>query len=74
MKARRLLEETPLPLKDITARTGFGDASTMWRAFTQRLGVTPAAYRQRFAAASTGNRDGPALNLTHTRTRAPFNA
>jgi transcriptional regulator GlxA family with amidase domain len=52
-EARRLLEETPLPLKDITARTGFGDASTMWRAFTQRLGVTPAAYRHRFAAAPT---------------------
>jgi transcriptional regulator GlxA family with amidase domain len=52
-EARRLLEETPLPLKEITARTGFGDASTMWRAFTQRLGVTPAAYRQRFAATST---------------------
>ena len=51
-EARRLLEETPLPLKDITARTGLGDASTMWRAFTQRLGVTPAEYRQRFAAAA----------------------
>jgi transcriptional regulator GlxA family with amidase domain len=49
-EARRLLEETSLPLKDITARTGLGDASTMWRAFTQHLGVTPAAYRQRFAA------------------------
>ena len=53
-EARRLLEETPLPLKDITARTGLGDASTMWRAFTQRLGVTPAAYRQRFASAGDG--------------------
>jgi transcriptional regulator GlxA family with amidase domain len=53
-EARRLLEETPLPLKDITARTGLGDASTMWRAFTQRLGVTPAAYRQRFAAVANG--------------------
>jgi transcriptional regulator GlxA family with amidase domain len=51
-EARRLLEETALPLKDITARTGLGDASTLWRVFTQRLGVTPAAYRQRFAAAS----------------------
>jgi transcriptional regulator GlxA family with amidase domain len=51
-EARRLLVETPLPLKDITARTGLGDASTMWRAFTQRLGVTPAEYRQRFAAGS----------------------
>ena len=51
-EARRLLEETALPLKDITARTGLGDASTLWRVFTQRLGVTPAAYRQRFAVAS----------------------
>jgi transcriptional regulator GlxA family with amidase domain len=48
-EARRLLEETPLALKEITARTGLGDASTMWRVFTQRLGVTPAQYRQRFA-------------------------
>jgi len=51
-EARRLLEETSLPLKDVTARTGLGDASTMWRVFTSRLGVTPAAYRQRFAAAA----------------------
>jgi transcriptional regulator GlxA family with amidase domain len=51
-EARRLLEETNLPLKDITTRTGLGDASTMWRVFTQRLGVTPAAYRERFAAAA----------------------
>jgi len=50
-QARRLLEETSLPLKDISARTGLGDASTLWRLFTQRLGVTPAAYRHRFAAA-----------------------
>ena len=49
-EARRLLEQTPLPLKDITARTGLGDASTLWRAFTQQLGVTPATYRERFAA------------------------
>jgi transcriptional regulator GlxA family with amidase domain len=48
-EARRLLEETPLALKEITTRTGLGDASTMWRVFTQRLGVTPAEYRQRFA-------------------------
>ncbi|HVZ70883.1 MAG TPA: GlxA family transcriptional regulator [Polyangia bacterium] len=49
-EARRLLEQTSLPLKDVTARTGLGDTSTMWRAFTQRLGVTPTEYRQRFAA------------------------
>jgi transcriptional regulator GlxA family with amidase domain len=49
-EAKRLLEETDLPLKDITARTGIGDASTMWRVFTQCLGVTPAEYRARFAS------------------------
>jgi transcriptional regulator GlxA family with amidase domain len=51
-EAKRLLEETALPLKDISARTGFGDPSTMWRAFTEYTGVTPGAYRQRFAAPS----------------------
>jgi len=49
-EAKRLLEETSLPVKDITTRTGLGDASTLWRAFTQDLGITPAEYRQRFAA------------------------
>ena len=50
-EARRLLEETTLPLKDVTLRTGLGDQSTLWRAFMHDLGVTPAEYRQRFAAA-----------------------
>ncbi|HEY5377321.1 MAG TPA: hypothetical protein VIK01_26760 [Polyangiaceae bacterium] len=47
-----LLNGEELPLKDITTRTGLGDASTLWRAFTEQLGVTPAAYRQRFSSAS----------------------
>jgi transcriptional regulator GlxA family with amidase domain len=49
-EARRLLEETALPVKDICVRTGLADASTLWRAFVDHLGVTPAEYRQRFAA------------------------
>jgi len=51
-EAKRLLEETDLPLKDVTTRTGLGDQSTLWRVFTQDLGVTPAEYRQRFAGAA----------------------
>lgn len=51
-EARRLLEETAFPLKQIAARTGLGDTSTLWRAFTDRLGVTPAEYRARFNAAA----------------------
>jgi transcriptional regulator GlxA family with amidase domain len=48
-EARRLLEETDLSIKDISARTGLGDVSTMWRVFTQHLRVTPTEYRGRFA-------------------------
>jgi transcriptional regulator GlxA family with amidase domain len=51
-EAQRLLTETELPLKDITARTGLGDATTLWRVFTQQFGVTPAAYRERFSSAA----------------------
>lgn len=51
-EARRLLEETELTLKEVTARTGLGDQSTLWRVFTHDLGVTPAEYRQRFAGAA----------------------
>jgi transcriptional regulator GlxA family with amidase domain len=51
--AQRLLEDSALPLKDIAARTGLGDQSTLWRAFSERLGITPATYRQRFADAPT---------------------
>jgi transcriptional regulator GlxA family with amidase domain len=50
-EARRQLEETNRPLKDVAARAGLGDPSTLWRAFVQDLGVTPAEYRQRFARA-----------------------
>jgi transcriptional regulator GlxA family with amidase domain len=54
-EARRLLEETALPLKDISERAGLGDPSTMWRAFTRRLGVTPAKYRQRSSSTLVRN-------------------
>jgi transcriptional regulator GlxA family with amidase domain len=47
-EARRLLEQTSPPLKNIAARTRIGDASTLWRVFTRHLGITPAAYRARY--------------------------
>ena len=49
-QARRILEESSLPLKAVARQTGLGDASTLWRLFKRRLGVTPAEYRQRFAS------------------------
>jgi transcriptional regulator GlxA family with amidase domain len=50
-EARRLLEETALPLKAVASRAGLGDVSTLWRAFSQQLGVTPEEYRMRFSSA-----------------------
>jgi len=46
--ARRMLEDTPTPLKRVAARAGFHDPNSLRRAFVRRLGVTPGDYRNRF--------------------------
>jgi transcriptional regulator GlxA family with amidase domain len=48
-EARRLLEQTALPLKAIAAQTGIGDSSTLWRVFMRSFGISPARYRAGFA-------------------------
>lgn len=48
--ARRLLEETDLPLKRIAALTGHADEQNLRRTFQRRMSVTPGAYRERFSA------------------------
>jgi len=48
--ARRVLEATERPLKQIARDCGFGDEERMRRAFQRRLGVCPLDYRVRFAA------------------------
>jgi transcriptional regulator GlxA family with amidase domain len=49
-RARRELETTSLGVDAVAASCGFGTVETMRRAFHRRLGVNPAAYRDRFAA------------------------
>jgi transcriptional regulator GlxA family with amidase domain len=49
-RARRELETTDLAVQAVAARCGFGTVETMRRAFGRRVGVNPAAYRERFAA------------------------
>lgn len=46
--ARGLLEGTQLPLKTVAYRCGFAGAARLRRVFTQRLGITPAQYREHF--------------------------
>lgn len=52
--ARRLLEDAELPLKTIASRAGFGSEAQLRKVFQRRLGVTPRAYRERFASVGAG--------------------
>ena len=49
--ARRALEETGDRFKEVARRCGFSNEEQMRVAFVRHLGVTPRAYRHRFAAA-----------------------
>lgn len=46
--ARRLLEESPAPIKAIAFAAGFGSTTTLRRAFMRSFGITPQEYRTRF--------------------------
>ncbi|RTL42971.1 MAG: GlxA family transcriptional regulator [Rhodocyclaceae bacterium] len=46
--ARRMLEDSALPLKRVADNCGFGDMNNLRRAFLRRLGVSPSDYRRRF--------------------------
>ena len=55
--ARRMLEESPLPLKRVADVCGFGDMNNLRRTFLRRLGVNPSDYRRRFQQASAGQEE-----------------
>jgi transcriptional regulator GlxA family with amidase domain len=49
-RARLALEAGAMPIDAVARRCGFGTMETLRRAFARRLGVSPSAYRNRFAA------------------------
>lgn len=49
LRAQRLLEQTDLGLGQIAADCGFGSASVLRQNFARALGISPTAYRSRFA-------------------------
>jgi transcriptional regulator GlxA family with amidase domain len=56
--ARKLLEETDVPLKTVAFRCGFNNATQMRMSFTRQLDTTPKQYRERFRAmAALGTSD-----------------
>ena len=46
--ARHKIEQTTMPLKQISDHCGFGNDEQMRRAFQRQLKVSPQAYRERF--------------------------
>jgi transcriptional regulator GlxA family with amidase domain len=52
LHARRLLEESDLPIEDVAARSGFGTATTLREHFGRSVHTTPTAYRRAFSAAA----------------------
>src|SRR5919202_2118561 len=52
LHARRLLEETDLPIEDVAARSGFGTPTTLREHFGRATHTTPTAYRRAFGYAA----------------------
>jgi transcriptional regulator GlxA family with amidase domain len=47
-KAKRLLEDSDIPIDEISAAAGYEDASFFRRLFKRRMGLTPSQYRKMF--------------------------
>jgi transcriptional regulator GlxA family with amidase domain len=54
LEARRLLEETDLPVEAIAWRCGFGTAASLREHFRRATATTPSAYRRSFRPALAG--------------------
>jgi transcriptional regulator GlxA family with amidase domain len=52
LHARRLLEDTELPVETVADRCGFGTATTLREHFRRATRTTPTAYRKAFRAAA----------------------
>ena len=51
-RAAELLENSAIPLADISDVCGFGSAESFRRDFRRLMGVPPIRYRERFGAAA----------------------
>jgi transcriptional regulator GlxA family with amidase domain len=53
LAARRLLEESDLPVETVALEAGFGDAASLRAHFRRATATTPTAYRRTFQASHT---------------------
>jgi transcriptional regulator GlxA family with amidase domain len=59
--AKRLLEQTSDKVEQVAYRSGHSSYESLRKSFAKRLGVSPAAYRARFARIRPSAEDAPAL-------------
>jgi len=59
--AKRLLEQTSEKVEQVAYKSGHSSYEAMRKAFAKRLGVSPAAYRSRFARTRPSAEETPAL-------------
>lgn len=57
-RARRLLENTSIPTKEIASISGFSDQAHLTRLFARRYGTTPSAFRKEVCERTEGARLG----------------
>lgn len=58
LEARRLLEESDLPIDEVAWRAGFGSAASLREHFRRATATTPTAYRRSFQPALAGAEAG----------------
>jgi transcriptional regulator GlxA family with amidase domain len=67
LHARRLLEETDLPVETVAQRAGFGTATSLRTHFTRATRTTPTAYRRAFLTPRGAPAPGPRRRPTASR-------
>nr|WP_048831588.1 helix-turn-helix domain-containing protein [Streptomyces varsoviensis] len=70
--ARRLLEESELPVDRVAADAGFGTASSLRQHFQSALGVSPSAYRSTFRCPREREGAPRAQSTGRPRTSRPY--
>ena len=70
-EAKRLLDETRLPVREIAVAAGYGSVRRLNAAFRSNYGRTPSELR-RFPAARSGQSSAPQAVRVELATRAPF--
>ncbi|HSS03736.1 MAG TPA: helix-turn-helix domain-containing protein [Solirubrobacterales bacterium] len=67
LEARRLLEESDLPIDEVAWQAGFGTAASLREHFRRATATTPTAYRRSFQPAPPGGRGGNDSVTRHDR-------